>query len=189
MEAVRDGHRTDAPSVLRDRDLSRALYGSLKDQLGQLGTAENYGGSVVRENSPAYGGNSSRNPVEELLASAACQIEDIIRRHAVVRWRENPDAQNRMRNDLDDFLFALQDEKGIKLSLPQMDAIIGCNGARTGLPPTLQSQDARNYRSAGRRDAPLSWKAVPPQSEPGCTYRCEARRKFLSRRYSARERI
>ena len=29
-----------------------------------------------------------------------------------------------MRNDLDDFLFALQEEKGVKLSLPQMDAII-----------------------------------------------------------------
>jgi len=58
------------------------------------------------------------------LASAACQIEDIIRRHAVVRWRENPDAQNRMRNDLDDFLFALQDEKKISLTLAQMDAII-----------------------------------------------------------------
>ena len=62
--------------------------------------------------------------VEDLLAAAACQIEEIIRKHAVVRWRENPDAQNRMRNGLDDFLFVLQDEKGIKLSLAQMDAII-----------------------------------------------------------------
>jgi len=34
------------------------------------------------------------------------------------------DAQNRMRNDLDDFLFKLQKDKGITLSFTQMDAII-----------------------------------------------------------------
>lgn len=124
MEAVRDGRTSDAPAVLRDRDLSRAFFGTLKDQLGELASAGQGGASVVKEASPAYGNSPAANPVEELLASAACQIEDIIRRHAVVRWRDNPDAQNRMRNDLDDFLFALQDEKGIKLTLPQMDAII-----------------------------------------------------------------
>ena len=52
------------------------------------------------------------------------QHQEIIRKHAVVRWRENVDAQNRMRNDLDDFLFHLQKEKGFTLSYAQMDAII-----------------------------------------------------------------
>ena len=51
-------------------------------------------------------------------------MDKIIRKHAVVRWRENVDAQNRMRNDLDDFLFKLQKDKGITLSFTQMDAII-----------------------------------------------------------------
>lgn len=124
MEAVRDGRANNAPEVLRDRDLSRALYGALRDQIGELTFAPDGGSSIVREDSPVYGDSPARNPVEDFLASAACQIEDIIRKHAVVRWRENPDAQNRMRNDLDDFLFALQEQKGIKLSLPQMDAII-----------------------------------------------------------------
>jgi type I restriction enzyme R subunit len=124
MEAVRDGRTSEAPSVLRNRDLSRALYGALKDQLGETPSTGDDSNSVVREDSPAYGGARAQTPLEEHLAAAACQIEDIIRKHAVVRWRENPDAQNRMRNDLDDFLFALQDEKGIKLTLAQMDAII-----------------------------------------------------------------
>jgi type I restriction enzyme R subunit len=124
MEAVRDGRTSEAPSVLRNRDLSRALYGALKDQLGHVpGAGEET--SVVREDSPDEDERAgATTPVDAILAAAACQIEDIIRRHAVVRWRENPDAQNRMRNDLDDFLFALQDEKGIKISLAQMDAII-----------------------------------------------------------------
>jgi type I restriction enzyme, R subunit len=124
MEAVRDGRTRDAPEMLRDRDLSRALYGALKDQLGETPRPGGDGAPVVREDAPIYGGRDGQNAVEELLASAACRIEDIIRRHAVVRWRENPDAQNRMRNGLDDFLFALQEEKGVKLSLAQMDSII-----------------------------------------------------------------
>lgn len=41
-------------------------------------------------------------------------MDEIIRRHAVVRWREN----------LDDFLFELKEREGISLSLAQMDAII-----------------------------------------------------------------
>jgi type I restriction enzyme R subunit len=41
-----------------------------------------------------------------------------------VRWRENADAQNAMRNDLDDLLFGLQRTKGMTLTFEQMDAIL-----------------------------------------------------------------
>jgi type I restriction enzyme R subunit len=57
-------------------------------------------------------------------AEVACDIERIIRQHAIVRWRENTDAQNAMRNDLDDLLFSLQRTKGITLTYEQMDAIL-----------------------------------------------------------------
>ena len=75
-----------------------------------------------------YDGQTARAvptpPLVDLLAEVACEIEGIIRRHAIVRWRENADAQNHMRNDLDDLLFALQRDKGVKLTFDQMDAII-----------------------------------------------------------------
>lgn len=81
--------------------------------------------NVLREDTPAYGSpTESTPPTEQVLAEAACLIEDIICKHAVVRWRENVDAQNRMRNELDDFLFGLQKERDITLSFTQMDAII-----------------------------------------------------------------
>ena len=125
MEAVRDARTDDVPAILRDRDLSRALYGTLKEKLGRTADVSGDGGPVIREQSPiSYGDTEMQYRTDELLAGAACRIEDIIRKQAVVRWRENPDAQNRMRNDLDDFLFALQEEKGIKLTFAQMDAII-----------------------------------------------------------------
>jgi type I restriction enzyme R subunit len=82
---------------------------------------------VVREDAATYGTDEARRPpppTDEVLAEAAVAMDKIIRNHAVVRWRENVDAQNRMRNDLDDFLFELQKQKGIALSFVQMDAII-----------------------------------------------------------------
>ncbi|MBN9689241.1 MAG: type I restriction endonuclease subunit R [Verrucomicrobia bacterium] len=127
MEEVRGGNAKDVPEVLKQNDLSRALFGALKEQIApKAGTSGENSGSVLREPSPAYSGEAKRPapPADENLAEAAVSMDQIIRKHAVVRWRENVDAQNRMRNDLDDFLFHLQKEKGFTLSYAQMDAII-----------------------------------------------------------------
>jgi type I restriction enzyme R subunit len=122
MEQVRGGNTREAPNLLNNRDLSRALFGALKEQLANPALRD----SVVREGEPedSTAAEAALADAEQVMAQAACDMEDIVRRHAVVRWRENMDAQNRMRNELDDFLFALQKEKGIKLSYAQMDAII-----------------------------------------------------------------
>jgi type I restriction enzyme R subunit len=42
----------------------------------------------------------------------------------MVGWRTNTDAQNQMKNDLDDYLFDLQKQKGFSLSFSEMDGII-----------------------------------------------------------------
>jgi type I restriction enzyme R subunit len=127
LEEVRGGNVKDVPAVLKENDFSRALFGELKTQINtqpSADTTEDDG--VVREDALAYGADiPPRKPAaDEVLAEAACEMEKIIRRHNVVRWRENVDAQNRMRNDLDDFLFDLQKEKAIVLNFVQMDAII-----------------------------------------------------------------
>ncbi|MBL9153303.1 MAG: type I restriction endonuclease subunit R [Verrucomicrobiales bacterium] len=134
LEEVRGGHLKDVPDVLKESDLSRALFGALKEQLampladsGVSGTVAPDGPGGFREDDgPRYGGDRPKAPppADQLLAEAAVDMDQIIRRHAVVRWRENLDAQNRMRNDLDDFLFALQRQRGVTLSFAQMDAII-----------------------------------------------------------------
>jgi type I restriction enzyme R subunit len=118
MTQVRDGKTEEGPDILQNRDLSRALFGALKNELGS-------GSTFARDEPANYGSSKEKSePLEKVLAEAACAMEDIIRDHAVVRWRENIDAQNRMRNDLDDFLYKLQKQKGVQLSFDQMDAII-----------------------------------------------------------------
>ena len=124
MEQVRDGNRDDTPDTLRQSDLAKAFFGELKGQLANTPTRTR----AVHKGQAGYGGADTESAVAakfaDLLAEAALEIEAIIRRHAIIRWRDNADAQNRMRNDLDDLLFDLQREKGVAISLPQMDAII-----------------------------------------------------------------
>jgi type I restriction enzyme R subunit len=120
MTQVRDGKTQEGPDILKERDLSRALFGALKEELARESNS-----TMVREDPRPYGSPEAHAArLEQVLAEAACQMEDIIRNHAVVRWRENIDAQNRMRNDLDDFLFDLQTKKGIQINYDQMDAIV-----------------------------------------------------------------
>ena len=126
MEQVRDGKAREAPEALKERDLSRAFFGALKDKMVPPPEPKPPSATGLREDPPEFRVNrpSPEEPVDRILAEAACEMEDIIRRHSVVRWRENPDAQNRMRNDLDDFLFKIQKEKQIPMSYEQMDAIL-----------------------------------------------------------------
>jgi len=127
MEQVRGGQARDIPDSLKQSDLSRALFGALREHIGDAfsPTGETVS-NRTREESPAYGEGpgSDTAPREDLLAEAAVAMDGIIRKHAVVRWRESIDAQNRMRNDLDDYLFDLQSRKGIRLTFSQMDALI-----------------------------------------------------------------
>ncbi|MEC5127119.1 type I restriction endonuclease subunit R [Verrucomicrobiales bacterium BCK34] len=130
MEQARKGRNEDGPEALRERDLARALFGSLKEQLAgslQVGgekTGED-SNKVGEPDSPSYGTDSKQKATPEtILAEAACHVEDIIRKHSIIGWRENVDAQNRMRNEIDDYLFALQGEHGIGLSFDQMDSFI-----------------------------------------------------------------
>jgi type I restriction enzyme R subunit len=121
MTQVRDGKTQEGPDILKERDLSRALFGALQEELARGGGTS----AAVRDDSALDGsGGSAKQSLDSALAEAACSMEDIIRKHAVVRWRENIDAQNRMRNDLDDFLYDLQIRKGMQISFDQMDAII-----------------------------------------------------------------
>ncbi len=130
MEKVRDGRHEDVPVAVRGSDLAKAFFGELTSQLGGASTAPRDAapddGSLHEDPKPYDAGPRPATPANmaELLAEVACDIERIIRQHAIVRWRENADAQNAMRNDLDDLLFSLQRSKGITLTFEQMDAIL-----------------------------------------------------------------
>jgi len=106
MEQTRSGSAKEAPDLLKEKDLARAFFGALTEKIGgSVAESSSSGGGRVQEDGAKYQEGSSRSQpgLEQILAEAACDMEEIIKRHAVVRWRENPDAQNRMKNDLDGY--------------------------------------------------------------------------------------
>ena len=120
MENVRDRRKSNLPVSLDGNDFAQALYGAVSEQLSPAT------GWVVRESPVPFGTEvlSEDSVIEQIRAEMSLQLEKIIRDEVVVRWRDNPDAQNRMRNKMDDFLFQLQNTRGITLSLEQMDSLI-----------------------------------------------------------------
>jgi type I restriction enzyme R subunit len=122
MEQVRDGKAHDGPDMLRDKDLARAVYGAIKEHLAEPEPTPPP--KRIHEALGPQAGSALPKPDDLLMAEAACEIETIIRNEAVVRWRDNTDAQNRMRNAMDDYLFKFAQERGVAMTLQQMDEII-----------------------------------------------------------------
>lgn len=128
MEKVRDGRHEDIPPVVQGSDLAKAFYGELSTRIGNLPRrnpdSKIMESGILNDEKGSYQSTGSPYSMSELVAEVACDVERIIRNHAIVRWRDNSDTQNAMRNDLDDLLFRLQASKGITLSFDQMDSII-----------------------------------------------------------------
>jgi type I restriction enzyme R subunit len=104
MNSVVNRAGDDLPSILKNQDVAKAFYGVVNEVFTRL----------------SLSGNESK----EVAARAALQIDEIIRRNKVVDWIANLDAQNAMRNEIDDYLYELREESGIELSLDDMDLIV-----------------------------------------------------------------
>ncbi|MBT8368922.1 MAG: HsdR family type I site-specific deoxyribonuclease [Deltaproteobacteria bacterium] len=91
----------DVPAELVGKDMARRYFGQ------------------VRERIAAYGSYN-----EKAGAEIALEIVDRIARHKIRDWRTNPDAVNRMRGEIDDILFDIEEKRGLNFSLNDHDAII-----------------------------------------------------------------
>jgi type I restriction enzyme R subunit len=104
MESVLNHSDTSIPPALKGKDAARAFYG----------VAVN----VFQEGEP--GSDEARDRYVQL----ATTLDDIIRKHVKVQWEKDEDAQNRMRNDMDEFLAWYLEENDLPLDLERMDALI-----------------------------------------------------------------
>ena len=97
---------SDLPHNVRDDPLARAFFGTIQETLRGLG------------------GGAGRN-VEGVSADAAQHIVDIVKGHRRVDWVGNPDVENAIKNDIDDYAFdVLRGEHDIQISPEIIDALI-----------------------------------------------------------------
>lgn len=84
----------DVPEPLRDRRLAVVLFRNLRESMGKA------------------------------AVDTAAAIDEIIESRAIVGWKENEDRQKEMRQAIDDYLFDVNDEQQLELSIEHIDALI-----------------------------------------------------------------
>jgi len=95
-------HTDDAvPYELKGDDMARRYYGCVREQMAEYGTKDNGAETDI-----------------------ALLIVKRISRHKIRDWRDNQDAINRIRGEIDDILFEVAEEHGLELSIEDQDAII-----------------------------------------------------------------
>ncbi|MEQ8826297.1 MAG: hypothetical protein RIC82_00785, partial [Parvibaculum sp.] len=96
---------TDIPEPIRDDPLGRAFYGCLREALSDV--------------------QGSGDDAETLSAEAAVQLVGIINSHRRVDWAQDPDVENAMKNDIDDYIFdVIRGEHNVPFSTEAIDALI-----------------------------------------------------------------
>lgn len=103
-QAVLNRTDTGLPPNLKTHDMARRYYGVIYEILKPHETA------------------SSR--LSDAAANASLKIDEIISRLYIRDWTTNRDQQNRMRTEIEDYLFEVKEAKAIDLSFDEMDSIM-----------------------------------------------------------------
>jgi len=102
MEARR---HENVPEKLAGRDHAIAFYGALKPRMAA--------------------GNKDHELAEICAQDSALAIEEILKRHWKVHFWDDPDAENQVRNDMDDFFFdVVKGARGLDLGTSEIDVIM-----------------------------------------------------------------
>jgi type I restriction enzyme R subunit len=104
MNSVLNRTGDSMPTILQGRSEAKALYGVVNEVLSRLLL-----GDVA---------------LIDVASGVAVAIDDVIRNNLVVDWPSNSDVQNTMRNEIDDLLYDLKEQKQIALTEDDMDAIV-----------------------------------------------------------------
>jgi type I restriction enzyme R subunit len=104
MQSVISRTGDDVPDSIRDRDTAKAYYGA------------------VREILQRHVGNGADG--DGRIAAISLAIEKIIDSRHIVNWTTNTDVQNRMRQNIEDYLFEVKDKEGVDLTFDDIDTIM-----------------------------------------------------------------
>jgi len=97
---------TDLPEPVRDDPLARAFFGCIQETLQEVQ------GAAV-------------DGVEVISTQAAQHLVDIIHSHRRVDWSSDPDVENAIKNDIDDYMFdVVRGEHNVPISTEAIDSLI-----------------------------------------------------------------
>lgn len=127
-DKVRDRTGDEVPEALRDRDVAKAYYGIIQENLRGIGDLpaqnnhNNDGKSArVQDSSQTYKTSTSLN---NLSVEIALNIDQIILENRIVHWTQNTDIQNQMKTAIEDMLFDIQDRHNFEIDFDTIDIIL-----------------------------------------------------------------
>lgn len=104
MDSVRGRKEEGLPKALEGKEAAKAFYGivneTFKDSIGE--------GDRLRD----------------LSCKVALTIDQMVQAHIKRDWLNDQDAVNRMKNDIDDYLFELKSQEKINLKVEQIDRVM-----------------------------------------------------------------
>ena len=104
MNSVLTRTGDDVPTELAGKEVALAYYGSVKDVFERVG------------------GDSQED--RRLAVETGLSFDRIINARRIVNWTTNIDIQNRMRQEMEDYLFDLKKHSGLNLEFKDIDAIL-----------------------------------------------------------------
>lgn len=103
MESVRDKKDSDTPSELLNSENAQAFYRNSKEILK----------STITNDS-----------LKQLPVELGLNIESIIKSNIVVDWKMKQDTINKMKQEIDDMIYDLQDKYDIQIETKQLNDLI-----------------------------------------------------------------
>lgn len=124
IRAFREQRMTDADYLSRVTEINAAITDRTDDEMPQAirlhEVAKAFYG-IIRE---VFDAAAASALGREVSAEAALGIDEIVLRNRIVDWTVNPDVQNRMKTDIEDFLFDFLKQRDLSISFELVDRII-----------------------------------------------------------------
>ncbi|HET8839021.1 MAG TPA: HsdR family type I site-specific deoxyribonuclease, partial [Flavobacteriaceae bacterium] len=100
------GHQEGIPNLVKDRPEARAVYGAIAQIIN-----EKHGKEVTAV-------------IREKLAIAGIDITQIIEKLTIRDWKRNMDIQNKMENEIEDYLMEHRKDLGVSINFEEIDSIL-----------------------------------------------------------------
>ena len=98
-----EGYQDGIPEKLQHRPRARAFYGALNEVLNK---------------------KLDKDISKKKVAEAGLDIEKIVNQLIITDWKKNVDVQNKMENEIEDYLIGKRTQLGIEISFDEIDAIL-----------------------------------------------------------------
>ena len=102
-EDLANGYQEGIPEDLQNNPRARAFYGALNEVLNK---------KLDKEIS------------KKKVAKAGLEIEKIVNNLIITDWKKNVDIQNRMENEIEDYLIGKRTQLGVEISFDEIDSIL-----------------------------------------------------------------